>query len=126
MGHAVSSGPSKRTMKSCGQIGKTEVLIVVACGNVGTFVSDHLAHKLQVFAVPCALSQFVGVDGSQMVCTHKALNLQWHSQAHTFTLLWVSFHWGQTPYPYPLRIYSFMNSSLYVLQFNTDEFSIKK
>jgi hypothetical protein len=50
-------------MKLCGRIGRNAMLILVDSGRVGTFISDQLAHQLQLHQLPCAPSQFVLLMG---------------------------------------------------------------
>lgn len=48
VGHALTSTNEKRrTMKICGKIGKSDVLILIDSSNIGTFISDRLARGCQ-------------------------------------------------------------------------------
>lgn len=60
VGHAVPVGALKRrTMKLCGKIGKTEVLILVDLGSVGTFISQQLASMIPNKPIQCQPTNFL-------------------------------------------------------------------
>lgn len=71
-------------MKFYGTIGKTEVLILVDSGSVGSFVSSKLATKLQNQIQDYPQAQFITADGSPMICTKRIPQLEWTAQGHVF------------------------------------------
>lgn len=80
VGQDVSTEVDKRrTMKICGRIGKSDVLILIDSGSVGTFISEKLASRLSVQTAPCTTSKFLAVDGSPMICALKIEDLQWQA-----------------------------------------------
>lgn len=85
VGHSTNSVLSRRTMKWVGKVGKTEVLILVDSGSVGTFINEQLASKLHLSSSECSPTKFIAADGSPMICNQRINNLQWSVQGHTFT-----------------------------------------
>lgn len=78
VGHAAVAGNCKRkTLKLCGKVGKTDILILVDSGSVGTFISQQLAAQIPYKLVQCQVSHFVAADGGPMTCSRKIENLQW-------------------------------------------------
>ena len=71
-------------MKLKGNVGNQEVLILIDSGSVGTFVSEHLADKLQMPTSCCPPTKFIAADGSPMACTRRIPKLQWGVQGHLF------------------------------------------
>lgn len=71
-------------MKLCGKIGKTEVLILVDSGSVGTFIRQQLASSIARKLVKCQPTSFIAADGGPMTCSQKIENLQWPMQGYVF------------------------------------------
>ena len=71
-------------MRLLGHVEGQEVLILVDSGSVGTFVSEQLAHKLQLSTISCPTAQFIAADGSPMACANRIPKLQWGVQGHLF------------------------------------------
>lgn len=84
IGQEVTLASLKRTMKLCGRIGKTEVLILVDSGSVGSFVSQQLTSTIARKAVQCQPTNFIAADGGPMTCSQKIKNLQWTVQGYVF------------------------------------------
>ena len=85
VGHDVTIGALKRrTMKLCGKIGKTEVLILVDSGSVGTFISQQLASRISKKPIKCHPTNFVAATGGPMTCSQKIKDLEWTLQGYVF------------------------------------------
>jgi hypothetical protein len=63
------SSSSRKTMRLCGQIGKTPVLILVDSGSVATFISSNLATELSYELSDRVPTQFVAANGNLMTCS---------------------------------------------------------
>ena len=84
--HPTQIAVKRRTLKLKGRIGTQDVLILVDSGSVATFISEHLAAKLQCSTQLCTETKFLAADGSPMSCTRRIPELQWEAQGHLFTV----------------------------------------
>ena len=57
-----SSSVRHRTLKLCGRIGKSDVLILVDSGSVDTFVSSQFIDRLRLPLSDCTSTQYVAAD----------------------------------------------------------------
>lgn len=76
---------TRRTMKLLAHIGKTQVLVLVDSGSVGTFVSQALVAKLKLPTLTCNQVQYKAADGGPMTCTQYVSDLQWYTQKLSFS-----------------------------------------
>ena len=81
---ANSAVQRRRTMKLCGHIGRTEILVLVDYDSVGTFVSTRLVDQLQLDTRSIEPTRFVAANGSPMIFSLRVPNLQWSIQNHSF------------------------------------------
>lgn len=75
---------SRRTMRLLGHIGKSQLLILVDSGSVGTFVSTKLVDCLKLPTQVCEAAQYKAADGGLLHCTQVVPQLEWYTQKHSF------------------------------------------
>lgn len=67
---------SRRTMKFLAHIGKTQVLVLVDSGSVGTFVSEAMVKKLKLPTLTSNQVQYKAADGGLMTCNQYVSELK--------------------------------------------------
>ena len=88
---ANSAVQRRRTMKLCGHIGRTEILVLVDYDSVGTFVSTRLVDQLLLDTRSIEPTRFVAANGSPMIFPYGFLTYNGLSRTIHLSLMLESY-----------------------------------